>query len=52
MKLIRIWSKKRGFIYDATKEGGPIGKDNAVPEKKDSGLPARPENEQLAFGFA
>lgn len=46
MKLIRIWSKKRGFIYDATKDGARTSKDEAVQEKNTSGL-----TEQLAFGF-
>ena len=51
MKLLRIWSKKRGFIYDAVKDEAGAGKNEVAQEKNSSGLPVRPVNEQLAFGF-
>jgi predicted DCC family thiol-disulfide oxidoreductase YuxK len=50
MKLLRIWSKKRGFIYDATKEGA-AGKGNVIQDKNDARTSGRPDIEQLAFGF-
>ncbi len=51
MTLIKIWSKRRGVIYDVTKDGAPAKKDNDAQEKKNFGLLVRPVNEQSAFGF-
>ncbi len=57
MKLIRIWSKQRGFIYDATKAcaslvwEGAAGEGNVVEDKKDARIFGRLDSEQLAFGF-
>ena len=53
MTLIKIWSKKRGIIYDAVEDGARASKDKVaqasprrVQEKNTSGL-----IEQLSFGF-
>jgi transcription initiation factor IIE alpha subunit len=46
MTLIKIWSKKRGVIYDAVEDGSRTSQDKVAQEKNAPGL-----IEQLSFGF-
>ena len=45
-ELIKIWSKKRGVIYDAVEDGSRTSQDKVAQEKNAPGL-----IEQLSFGF-
>ena len=57
MTLIKIWSKKRGVIYDAVEGGSRTSQDKAVqaspeaPSRRVQEKNAPGLNEQLAFGF-